>query len=106
MESFDGLLSTLAVALVTALGAVVLDRRFAQRDLRRDIYLEWLYLVDTQKHRFEEAQLQGAAVDRLLIQFKDDFVRVRNRLALLGSDHVTGAIVAYQREAERIARDG
>ncbi len=94
------------IALITAFGAVAIDRRFAQKDVRRDIYLKWLHLVDTQKVRFDEAQLPNADPDQLAIQFADDFIRIRNRLALIAPERVSEAIVKYQKAAERLAKNG
>lgn len=91
----EGLFIVIA-AVVTATGAVRLDRFFQQIDRRRDLYLEVLTYLDNIAVMIMEQLVTGAPDNRTHLAVEREIVTQQTKLDLLASQPVRSAYSAYR----------
>lgn len=94
-----------AAAIVTATGAVRLDRFFQEVDRRRDLYLEVLAFIDNIAILVKEQVIAGTATSNSsMVELERLIMTQKTKLDLIASKKVRTAMQAYREAMPRLTK--
>jgi hypothetical protein len=102
MDQFIAAVIAVVVALISATSAIWVDRSFASKDRQRDLFLEWLDLIDQQRVLTQRALQDPGEQSEMVLNFTSRFLSIIGRMELLASEEVRRRVVLVHETQKRL----